>query len=107
MTVFYHLYSPAATVLVGQGFLIKDISWPHSDIPHSTALLWTSDQPAAEASTLQYTTLMRHRHPCPRRDSNPESQQSSGRRPTLMTALTLGSALLPTRRRNTFMIKIS
>jgi len=27
-------------------------------------------------------TLKRDRHPCPRRDSNPQSQQSSGRRPT-------------------------
>jgi hypothetical protein len=29
----------------------------------------------------QHTTLTRDRHPCPRRDSNPQSQQASGRRP--------------------------
>ena len=31
--------------------------------------------------TWQYTTLTRDRHPCFRRDSNPQSQQVSGRRP--------------------------
>ena len=31
-------------------------------------------------------TLTRDRHPCPRRDSNPQSQQASGRRPTPYTA---------------------
>ena len=32
--------------------------------------------------TCQHTTLTRDRHPCPRRDSNPQSQQASCRRPT-------------------------
>ena len=41
-------------------------------------LLWTSDQPDAETSTLQHT---KDRHPCPRRDSNPQPQQASRRRP--------------------------
>ena len=105
---FIIVIPPAATVLVGQGFLIRDVSWPHSDTPHSTTLLWTSDQPGAEASTRQDTTFIRHRHPCPPpRNSNPESQQASGRRPTLKTALPLGSALLPTRKKNKFTLKIS
>jgi hypothetical protein len=30
----------------------------------------------------QHTTLTRDRYPCPRRDSNTQSQQASGRRPT-------------------------
>jgi hypothetical protein len=52
---------------------------------HTVGLLWTSDQPVAEAST--YTgqtqhTNTRDKHPYPERDSNPRSQQPSGRRPT-------------------------
>ena len=36
--------------LVGQGLLIFENSRSHSDTPHSVGLLWTSDQPDAEAS---------------------------------------------------------
>ena len=50
--------------------------------PHSVGLLWTRDQPDADTSTWQHTPLARDKHPCPRRDSNPQAQQSSGRRPT-------------------------
>jgi hypothetical protein len=53
-----------------------------SDTPHSVRLLWTSDQPDAQTSTWQHTTLTRDRHQCPRRDSNPPSQQTKGCRPT-------------------------
>ena len=61
-------------------------SWPprsrgfyitHNDAPKSVGLLWTSDQLVAETSTWQHTTLT-----FPRWDSNPRSQQASGRRPT-------------------------
>jgi hypothetical protein len=34
----------------------------------------------------QHTTLTTDRHPCTRRDSNPQSQQANNRRPTLYTA---------------------
>jgi hypothetical protein len=44
------------------------------DTPHSVGLLWTRDQLVAETSTWQHTTLTSDRHPCPRRDSNPQSQ---------------------------------
>jgi hypothetical protein len=55
-----------------------------SDAPQSVGLLWTSDHLVAETSTWQqHTTLTRNRHPCPRWDSNPQSQQANGRRPTL------------------------
>jgi len=53
---------------------------------HSGGLLWTNDQLATETSTWQHTTLTTDRHPCPRPDLNPQSQQASGRRPTLKTA---------------------
>ena len=36
---------------VGQGLLIIEDSRSHSDTPHSVGLLWTSNQPDAEAST--------------------------------------------------------
>ena len=36
----------------------------------------------AETSTWQHTTLKTDKYSCPRRDSNPRSQQASGRRPT-------------------------
>jgi hypothetical protein len=73
----------AQQLLVGQGLLIIEASRWHSDARHSVGLLWTSDQHDAEISTWQNTTLTTDRHPCPRRDSNPQSQQASGRRPTL------------------------
>jgi hypothetical protein len=60
--------------------------------PQSVGFLWMSDQLVAETSTWQHTTLPADRHPCPRRDSNPQSQQGSGRRPTLETARQLGPA---------------
>jgi len=43
--------------LLGQGLPIIEASWSHSGTPHSVGLLWTNDQPNAETSTRQYTTL--------------------------------------------------
>ena len=77
---------------VGQGLLIIEASRSHSDTPQPVGLLWTSDQPEAETSTWQHTTLTRDRHLCHRRDWNPQSQQASGRRPTPQTMRPLGSA---------------
>ena len=65
-----------ATAAVGQGPFIIEDSWSHSDTPHSVRLLWTSDQLVAETSTWQRTTLTTDKHPCPWRDSNPQSQQA-------------------------------
>jgi hypothetical protein len=53
---------------------------------HSVGVLWTCDQPVAQDSTGQHTTLTTDKHPSPRRDSNPQSQQASGRRHTPQTA---------------------
>jgi hypothetical protein len=61
---------------------------------HSIGLLWTSDWPLAETSTWQHTTLTKQRHQCPQRNSNPQSQQASGHRPTPQNARPLGSALI-------------
>jgi len=54
----------------------------HNDAPQSVGLLWTGDQPDAETSTWQHTTFTTETHPYPRWDSNTQSQQASGRRPT-------------------------
>jgi hypothetical protein len=42
---------------VEKGLLIIEASRSHSDTPHSVGLLWTSNQPEAEAFTWQHTTL--------------------------------------------------
>ena len=54
----------------------------HTDAPHSVWLPWTGDQAVAKTSTWQHTTFNIDKHPCPRRDSNAQSQQASGCRPT-------------------------
>ena len=78
---------------VGQGLLIIEASRSHSDTSQSVGLFWTSDQPVAETSTRHtQTTLTRDSHQWPRRDSNPQSGQVSGLRPTPYVPLTLGSA---------------
>jgi len=45
--VFFH--GPNAPV--GHGLSIIEVSWSHSDTPHSVGLLWTSYQPDSETST--------------------------------------------------------
>jgi len=79
-TITNNIFFMAQKPPVGQGLHIIGASWLHT--PHSVGLLCTSDQPDAQTSTWQHTTLTRDKHPYPRWDSNPESQQASGRRPT-------------------------
>ena len=55
---FYH----GATATVGQGLFIIEDSLSHSDTSQSAGLLWTSDQPYAQTSTWQHTTLTRDIH---------------------------------------------
>jgi len=43
--------------LVRQDSIMVEASISHSDTPHSVGLLWTTDQPDAETSTWQHTTL--------------------------------------------------
>jgi len=64
---------------VGQGLLIIEDSLSHSDTPHSVGLLWTSDQPDAETSTLQHIKITRNRHPCPSgiRTNNPSKRAAA------------------------------
>jgi len=53
-----------------------------NDAPQSVGLLLTSDRPVTETSTWQHTTITRDRHSWLRWDSNPQSQQANGRKPT-------------------------
>jgi hypothetical protein len=85
---FFH----GSTALAGLGLLLIEVSRSHSDTPHPVGLLWTSDRPIAKTSTWLHPALTRDRHPFPGLDSNPRSQQASGRRPTPETARPLGSA---------------
>jgi len=64
------------------GLLIVYVSRWHSDTPHSVWLPWTSDRPIAEISTWQHPILTSYRYPWPRCDSNQQSHQARGRRPT-------------------------
>jgi hypothetical protein len=73
--------SMAQQLVVGQGLLIVEASRSHSDTPHSVGLLWTSEQPVEQNSTRYHTTLTEARYPCPRWDSNLQSQQLSDRGP--------------------------
>jgi hypothetical protein len=84
-----------ATALLGPARLIVEVSRSHSNTAHSLGLLWTRDRSVAETSTWQHTTFTRDKHPCPRRDSNQQSQHVSGRRTMPQTARPPGSAPLP------------
>ena len=78
---YFIIFSPGATAHHGPGaphFLRFYIT--HDDTPHSVGLLVRSDRPGAETSNWQHTTLARDQHSCPRRDTNPQSQQVSGHR---------------------------
>ena len=99
-------FSMAQKPLVGQVLTIIEASRSHPDTPPSVGVLWRSDQPDAETSTWQHTTIIRDRHPCPRRVSNPRSQQASGRTSTPETARPLESATTTTTTTTTTIIII-
>jgi len=53
---------------------LVEVSMWHINAPHTVGSLWTRDR----TSTWQCTTQTRGRHACPRRESNPQTQQASG-----------------------------
>jgi hypothetical protein len=85
-----HLCSTTQQLPVG--FLIIAASRSYSRAPRSVGLLYTREQSDAQTNTWQHTTITADRHPCLWLDSNPQSQQLSGRRPTPKTARPLGPA---------------
>jgi len=64
---------------MGQGLLNIDASLSQ---PHLVGLFWMSDQPDTVNFTSDNTTLTTDRNPGTRPDSNPQSQEAIGRRPT-------------------------
>ena len=59
---------------------------------HTTLGRTPLDKWSSRRRHLYLTTLTRDRHPCPRQDLNPQSQQASGPRPTPWSARPTGSA---------------
>jgi hypothetical protein len=90
VSVFFMALQPP----VGQGLLNVEASRLHST--HTTIGRTPLDEWLSRHRDLYLTTHNTHnRHPRPRRDSNPQSQQASGRRPTPQAARPLGSASVP------------
>ena len=74
------IFSMARHPLVGLRLGLLTVEVSRSDTPHSGGLLWTSDRPFEETS-LPDNTQHSQETSMPRWDSNPQSQQASGRRP--------------------------
>ena len=92
--LFVCLTDFGATAPVGQGLLIYDISRSHTTTHHSRQdssgrVISSSQRPLPDM-----TQHSQHKHRCPRWDSNPRSQQASGRRPTPQTARPPGPAIV-------------
>jgi len=66
---------------VGLG-IPREVLQSHSDTPHMVRLLWTKIGRSQKTLCDQTQTLTRDRLLCHSRDSNPQSQQASERRPT-------------------------
>jgi len=75
---FYVVQQPKS----GQDRLIIEVSRSHTVVTHThpVGLLWTSDRLVADVAS--YTTNSKHKRTCPQWDSNPRTQQWSGRRHT-------------------------
>ena len=71
---YVNRYFSMAQQPMGQGLLIIEASRSHSDTSHSVGLLWISDQPDLELCLTTHNTQKKNRQPCPRWDSNPQSQ---------------------------------
>jgi hypothetical protein len=70
-----------AQTLAGHGLIIIEASRLNTDTPHSVGLLWTSDQPEAQTSTWQHTTLTSDKTSMPPRGirtRNPRQQAATG-----------------------------
>jgi len=66
----------------GQSLLILKATRSHSDTLESVGLLWTIDQPVQRPLPDNTQHSQETDNPWSRRDSNPQSQQSTSRRPT-------------------------
>ena len=72
--VYRHFFPMAQQPLMCQNLIIE-ASRSHSDTPQSVGHLWTGDQPDAETSTWQHTTITTDIHASSRiRTSNPSKR---------------------------------
>ena len=78
----FFFLSSVATALLGPRLPRYWVFESQKDRLHSTRLLWTRDRSVAQTSTWQHTVFTRDRYPWSWRDSNPQSQQANGHRPT-------------------------
>jgi hypothetical protein len=83
--VLKQVFVNALISLVCTVLLIFEVSGSHSDTPLLIGHLCMSDQPVAETSTWQHTTVTRDRHPCPRSHSAPQSGKREAANPLLRT----------------------
>ena len=85
ITVSLHIYLPiwCFDPIPGHDLPLRGIAFTLSG--HTTLGRTPLDEWSARRRGLYVTTHNTHKretHPCPRRDSNPQSQQANGRRPT-------------------------
>ena len=72
----------------GHGLLILDHTQQRTTVGRTPLDEWLARRRDLYLTT--HTTLTTDKHPCPRWDSNPRSQQASGHRPTPQTTQPLG-----------------
>jgi hypothetical protein len=86
------MYFNSSTALVGLGLLIvTEVSRSHTHAYTHTTL---NSTPLDEGSDRRkYTTLTQDRHPRPRRDSNPQSQQASNLKTHVLDHVAIGIGL--------------
>ena len=79
----FHFFYGACSPVVDYGLLILEV-FRHHTRRHTTVGRTPLDEWSARRRDLYLTThtLTTDKHPRPRRDSNPQSQHASGRRPT-------------------------
>ena len=92
---FCSFLSFGATAPVGQSLLNHEVSRLHTTTPHSQQdssgrVISSSQRPLPDNT--QHS--QQKKRPCSRWDSNPQSQQASGRRPAPQTAGPLGSSII-------------
>jgi len=79
--------------LVSQDLFIMEASSSHTNTPLSVGLLWTSDQPDAETSTSQHTTLTRDNFRAPGGIRTRNSSKRGAADPCLISANNIYNAI--------------
>jgi hypothetical protein len=89
------LFPQAPKLKADEGEIISEVSRRRKMTPtKSVGLPCMSHRPEVETATCQHTHTHKKQTSMPRRDSNPQSQQKIGLRPSSYTVWRLGSAIL-------------